>query len=177
MSLLVLLWHWCIVVGVRVMDRSRKSVVCNPLVQAVREAWQAEGMSERCQQAGAWLRGVWGGVKRRVAAVVREFSPVLPCSMADAVPVLPVVESVTVPTYAPMSSTITAECQRWVSPLDVARVVSAVQRVEAERVTADAEVLYVRKGSRYVAVRENDPNNLPRFRRTTVGKATRYHAL
>ncbi len=161
-------------------SRSRKSLQCNAVVCAWREAFVAEGGVEAVRAVGAWLGKVWGRVKRGAAVLVREFSPVLPCTMADAVPSLPAVESVTVPTYVYPTTSISTECQRWVSPLDVAVVRSAVQRVEAERVAA-GDTLYRKVGTRYVAIvhPEDYRTAYPEatvYRRTTTGKATRYHA-
>lgn len=151
------------------------------VVQAWREAWVADGGPEAVRAVGAWLSRQWGKVKRAVAAVTREFSPVLPASMAEAVPVLPVVESLCSVSYAAPTCTVTTPAQRWVSPLDVAVVRSAVQRLEAERVeatdAAPAEVLYVRKGKRYVALTETPATTAGVYRRVAVGKATRYTAL
>lgn len=183
--------------------------------QAVCEAWEAEGMTERCRAASRWVRKLLGRVRAEVgsvafavrdtvacagravrggvSAVLREFSPVLAADLGDRVeavrevpvvvpPVAPVslpdVASVVSPVYAAQAEAVV--CEVHVLNWTPAGVGAATQAVVAERVAAEdvaGEVLYARKGTRYVPTAATRGAGVQLYRREVRGKAARYVAI
>lgn len=169
--------------------RTRRTVAGSPLVQALVGCYRDEGGPEAVRAVLSWGGRVWGRVCRALSAVAHELSPVLVQErgvVVQASPTLPPVAE-QVPDVAlplvvlpPVPEQVVAHVQRLTPPEPVREVPTAVQRLEAERVTPPvvaAEVVYRKVGSRYVAVQHPAEHTGQVYRKVPHGKAARYHAV
>jgi len=176
--------------GVAVGGRYGRTCGGNPLVQALVGCYRDEGGPEAVRAVLSWGGRVWVRVCSALSAVARELSPVLVQDrgvVVQASPTIPPVAEQAPDVAVPLldlAPVQVAHLQRLtpVPPVaePVREVPTAVQRLEAERVTPPvvAEVVYWKCKGRYaVASAEVAASGTTLYRKVAHGKAARYHAV